>query len=47
MTPITMRRAALFALLMACSAFAADQAFTIESNIAYGMYSGAVPLLDV
>ena len=43
---LIMKEAYKLAALLACPVFAADQ-FTIESNVAYGMYSGAALLLDV
>ena len=43
---LTMRSLLVPALLVGCRAFAAD-AFTVESNVVYGMYSGAALLLDI
>ena len=43
---LIMMKANKLAALLACPVFAADQ-FAIESNVAYGMYSGAALLLDV
>ncbi len=41
-----MRSLLVPALLVSCRAIAAD-AFTVESNVVYGMYSGAALLLDI